>query len=250
MLAAALTPQWQETADPVSEPSPDTTAVIKHEPSAFPTATKTAAVVDEDALQKACQRRRLDRCLVLAEHLLQRDPITEAGRAEALLERACDRKHGPSCIRLAEWWRDSNNPQHSLAKAHHVLVESCKDRHGPSCWSVAQSHMHGRDGITTPSQVKAKWFATQACRAGVGEGCWFMANYRLGDDHDSRRKQKEALPWLKKSCAARHAQGCLHLAAYYDAGTVVTRKVRYVKKYRTRACELGLQEACDQIVER
>lgn len=191
-------------------------------------------------LEKHCDQDDPAACFALSAVFEESDSHRE--RVEPILKDGCDRlKHGPSCIRLAEWARGAGNG----AEADRLFERGCTIAKGSE-----QTAACGRAAMAYSSldAVKADNFYEKACDADAAYTERASSCLRVGASlaTGTARREKRALELLTVSCAGESAEACHRLGVLLtNADDTSLRDTQSARVSFERGCQLGYQRSCE-----
>ncbi|MFT7621622.1 MAG: TPR repeat protein [Myxococcota bacterium] len=187
-------------------------------------------------LQKACAEPTDNGCYELGRsHEYARGTTRDPAAARLRFEPLCaQRRSGHACFQLAlSLARDEG---HDKAKVARLYRLSCQFGLSLGCVRWGNAAWFG-SGTEQSDQVGIKAFQ-QACKDGLGEGCWRLA--RIKTDLQSAQLQDVARHY-KAGCDLQHGKSCNDLGLAQKSAGHPFSKVRGT--YR-RACEFGSVYGC------
>lgn len=208
------------------------------------------------AFDAACEGGLQHGC-VMAAMLLRRTTtkLSDAVKAAKVYEKACDKGEPSGCLLLAMTLEGAiveGKPvlETDLPRARKLLGKACDDGYAPACTELGGTF----DGLAADADEKRAYqLYKKACAKGCQRGCTRQGHALLigaGVDEDLAK----GLELTEKACKKGRpdfpdyaAVACDTLGqAYGDGKYGATKSAKSAAIYYTRACNMGLESACDK----
>ena len=204
----------------------------------------TAIPPDPEAAQryylKACERGFADGCSNAGVHDVQ---TSDAARGHELLVKSCTMKSGLGCYNLGVVVRDGEGVAADHARAATLFEQACTYQHGGGCRNLGLALMKG-DGVVLDQQ-RAAQLLDQACTL-APQHCFDIAlAYERGDG--LAKDLAQARQRYDKGCTAGNLLACANLTSFLADGQGGPRDPEGATKLDKRACDGGVQLACDNL---
>lgn len=202
-----------------------------------------------DALETGCAKGIVVDCIDLAQALEADDP----DRAFSLFARACRLGMVDDCIYVQNELLTVRTQPEYLSLLLEVRELMCADGSQPDCLALSDLHREGPEAIRDPG--KARYWMRQTCDKRVWSPGEFSADCQLSENEDfdvlSPAFDALFLPALRplvararEGCAADTGNACYDLATIALANHGAPFMTVAVQSLRTRACALGVADAC------
>lgn len=119
-----------------------------------------------------------------------------------------------------------------------ALQEKCEGGSGRACVSLGERFEDGT-GVTASRRTALVWFE-RACDLRNTSGCLHAASTLVATGNASRARRV-----YERACDARNATACDELADLWRKGLGGRQSDRTASAFARRACEFGLQRACE-----
>ncbi|MFC4270790.1 hypothetical protein GQF03_03580 [Sneathiella chungangensis] len=173
--------------------------------------TSSSSVSDQEA---ACKKEDLQSCYFLAErYLLGLGVSHNKEMAISLLNKACDRGHGKSCLKLGGWYvatitfGDSKNKTPEDSVIIGLFDKSCELGEMEGCAYMGTFYVEGA-GVDKDISKSISYFQ-KACDGGYAEVCSGLGMMLIkGSTVPGDEKRGSAVPVDKKRGQASLQKGC------------------------------------------
>ncbi|RDU62233.1 sel1 repeat family protein [Helicobacter didelphidarum] len=157
--------------------------------------------------KKICDNSKEKDCSVLAEiyhdYFYGYGSKSDRQQAMQILEKSCTLEDSKSCLQLAIYGTQSNQPikvtNNLFAKAHNLALEQCNKDYAMDCYVLSLIYFEGYGGIER-DRGKAKGYALKACDMKHAGSCRF-----LGINADTREEAQEV---YTKACVLGVKEFC------------------------------------------
>ena len=240
-------------------------------PPHYDVAVELQEIACDDELWGACLRLGI----LLSNQRLNREPRRrELARATRLFQFLCDRGDTDACFHGARHFLSRGGDvsaglqtlgplcsEHDNALACDEIIRLVEEEGESADWlALLEAHRNRCErmprrclelgvmlamGQRVPRDVSEGYrhFVT-ACEAGVMHGC---LNAGMAVFNEGLASPEEGAALWARACDGDHAEACLRLGGLYYHGEPLPRDEARSLTYLQRACELGLQEGCDNI---
>ncbi len=172
-------------------------------------------------------------------------------KATSLHKRACRRRYGRSCWRLAQMSHRGTEEPSSVAES--LYKKACSYKFGDGC--VVIGRIHAKSSSRRSKRRAANMFR-KACRLGSGQGCYeiyqlaLKAHEKKGHKASQRWKRKQLTRrarvalLLREGCQQGHESDCFYLGYAHFQG-ILQRDLNRARTSFLRGCKLQHPNSCD-----
>lgn len=192
----------------------------------------------------ACDASCAEGCRLLG--LMYTDHRGVAGNYDAAkqgYESACELGNGDGCADLGDLALE--RARNAKEAAHHYSL-GCELKSGQACAKLAYLYKIGRGAELDPG--KALELYEQGCSLGGSLGCSGaarMLELSPADAEHVKALDQRALELNTSRCDAGDSRHCLLLGNAYVDGHGVGRDVKHALELYRRACQTGVEDACE-----
>lgn len=185
-------------------------------------------------------------------------------RAAALFERSCEAGWSVGCSHLASLYERGAGVGSDDERAMELYRTACSRGHARACLKVGSlleppgvvsdgstsndegSESTGKSAGERDGLLKAAVFYQIGCSSGSGGACNSLGVV-IGESGQFEIEQGRVVRLYQRACELEDANGCFNLAAAFRAGEGVERSASEALKYFRRACDRGMNKACQFI---
>lgn len=226
---------------------------------------------------KACMLDNINGCTFGILIYQQRD---ESGIVKELAKKGCELNNAPSCFELFYELKDTNPSEANLyfdkfceldpanasecesirkeqKKKRDLLsshVAGCKNGDSQECNMAGLDYSGLHNNESTSDYKLAIAYLSKGCKLNNKFACSNLGDLYLHAERDSKgyslpKDTKKGFELKVKSCKLSNKVGCYDVGVLYHNGTGVRRNSKKSNEYFGKACDLGLQDGCDNYQE-
>lgn len=194
---------------------------------------------------KACALDQAAGCYRLGiSRLTGKGSTVDKDAALALLELSCTQGYAKGCERLASAYRRGRLVDKDHQRQFEYNSRACELKSGDGCLDAAQQVEDGRGMERSLEEALA--FRDKACEQGALRGCYEGCHMVL-KGRGAEKSAVEAARRCQQGCDGDDAASCFKLAEIRAAASEASFGDGDVQKLLTKACEGGLERACDKM---
>jgi hypothetical protein len=191
--------------------------------------------------ERECEAGRASSCANLAVPYLSAGATRDLAKAAALLEKACDGDHLPSCANLGRLHVAGDGVARDPARAVQLFKRGCDAGHASSCTDLGVQYEQG-NGVETDLAAAIRCYE-QGCTGGNALGCYFLGmNYETGVG--VAKDLARAVALYTTGCEGGAAESCTNLGVLNETGNGVPRDPARAGTLYRKGCEGGNPLGC------
>jgi len=185
-------------------------------------------------------------------------------RAAGLFEQSCEAGWSVGCSHLASLHERGTGVSSDDERAMELYRRACSRGHARACLKVGSllepvgaasddststdegSESTEKNAGEREHLLKAAVFYQIGCSSGSGGACNSLGVV-IGESGQFEIEQGRVVRLYRRACELEDADGCFNLAAAFRAGEGVERSASEALKYFRRACDRGMNKACQFI---
>ncbi len=196
---------------------------------------KDACATWARTLNVQCDSNSAEACLKVGQILEEGQMIPrDTARAGVTFGRGCDLGSHEACSELLRFVE---------ANGKDIFLKACDRGDGASCFVLGSLYSGGK-GVPQDGAIAFELFQ-KSCDTGWWRGCGRLGvSYLVGQG--TAVDPAKAVENLEKGCRGQNAASCFEVARVYWEGTAGPRRQELARERLAKACDLGLQTACQQ----
>ncbi len=169
----------------------------------------------------------------------QKHGIGDAVQPIPALEKACELRQSQGCLILVEILSDADDAVREPEKIFRLLEQSCELGDQTGCAYLGAKYGQGK-GVKKDLATAERLYRS-ACEAGEPVGCHNLGALFLREESLDASKAIEA---FGKGCRLEFRRSCYTLARIYDKGELVPEDIDLVVQFYQAGCDSGSGESC------